>query len=592
MRAKWLVAVACGLPVLFFLVFLLTALSAPKSTDTSSPGNTKYTLDLEKDPEDWLQRRQRENGADFSYVIPFKIRENDKDKTIVTEVPKEKIIVREAGKRIRELDLFQPKADNLTIALAMDVSGSMARGTGESGKTKIAEARDAAYSFLDQLSNKADVGLILFNHEVMESEVLPPLGQTGTTEQIAHRGQVMQHVQKTPPQGGTAYVDATKRALEMLRTVKTGRRAIVVLTDGRDVDSTSSQEDVINLAKDEGIPVYTVGIGVPASNLPVSTILVLDQSTSMSRYAKSGDAKTKMGALKDAASRFVDLMPPHAQASLLPFSHRDPFKTTTPLTADQKLLKHQINGLVANGGTFLFSATESGIEELAKADTGNRYLVVLTDGQDMTRINGMTLASYRTQRIDRIVQQAKRERIKIYTLGFGSNDRNLPEQQRVDDSVLKRMAEGTGGEYFPARDQQELYQVFERLSALLHDDGIDEASLREMAKATGGAYFPAREASKLQKQFKLIADELQSTYVAKFPSRYQRADGLKDKIEIYVIDHQGKRISNVGAGDVTRRGLVVPEISHVTYLVILALLLVLLGIPGGLRRLYRSYGGA
>ena len=41
---------------------------------------------------------------------------------------------------------------------------------------------------------------------------------------------------------------------------------------------------------------------------------------------------------------------------------------------------------------------------------------------------------------------------------------------------MRRLADETGGKYFHASNQQELFEVFEKLSIELHDDGIDEAS--------------------------------------------------------------------------------------------------------------------
>jgi hypothetical protein len=52
------------------------------------------------------------------------------------------------------------------------------------------------------------------------------------------------------------------------------------------------------------------------------------------------------------------------------------------------------------------------------------------------------------------------------------------------------------------------------------------------------------------------------------------------------------RVSNVGTADYNVRGVVVPEMDYRVYLVLLALLAGLLLAPAGVRRLYRSFGGA
>ena len=85
---------------------------------------------------------------------------------------------------------------------------------------------------------------------------------------------------------------------------------------------------------------------------------------------------------------------------------------------------------------------------------------------------------------------------------------------------MERIAEATGGHYFHAGDEQKLFEIFEKLSIDLHDDGIDEeAAAENRLEKTGGKYFPAADASKLTASFGELANELQSTYTVTFRSR-------------------------------------------------------------------------
>src|SRR5688572_4263089 len=65
--------------------------------------------------------RERE-GKRARYVsLQFKL-VRTKDRSLDTSVSKERIVVLEDGKKVKELDIFQPSNQPLTVMLAMDVS--------------------------------------------------------------------------------------------------------------------------------------------------------------------------------------------------------------------------------------------------------------------------------------------------------------------------------------------------------------------------------------------------------------------------------------------------------------------------------------
>ena len=74
----------------------------------------------------------------------------------------------------------------------------------------------------------------------------------------------------------------------MLRDIP-GRRAVVLMTDGVDLNSKRTQKQVIERAKASHVPIYTIGIGEPGKNEPVTTVLVLDHSGSMAAKASDAD---------------------------------------------------------------------------------------------------------------------------------------------------------------------------------------------------------------------------------------------------------------------------------------------------------------
>jgi VWFA-related protein len=552
------------------VIALATLLLASVPGAAQNTENLRYKIDILKNGEDTVFAAFREhNGKQALYVtVQFKVLRVS-DGAVATDVDKDDIVIREDGHKVEELEIFAPRAP-LTTVLAMDISGSMENPSGDSGVRKIDEAKKAARIFLDHLSAKSETGLILFDHEMRVKE--PPLRDP--SQYAAHRRKVRQLIDAARPSGGTAYLDAAARGVEMLRGIA-GRRAVLVMTDGVDMNSKNTLAEVIKLATVNEVPIYTLGIGELGRYKDVTTVLVLDHSGSMKGKADAADLRSKIEALRTAASRFVELMRRDAKTTLLPFSSEvDP---PGSFSDNKQALIGRIQQLQPEGGTLLYDATYSGIETLLAArPTGKKAVVVLTDGKDESpgsRVSDQL-----------VIDRAKEENVPLYMLGLGR-----PEE--INEGVMKRMAAETGGKYFHAGSEQRLFEIFEKLSIDLHDDGINEKELRTLAEKTGGRFFWARDASQLANFFESLASELQSTYTVTFPSRRSSHDGTARGIDISV-ERGGVRLSNIGSADYNVHGVVVPEMDYRIYLVLLAVLGIFLLAPMGVRRLHRLYGGS
>ena len=535
---------------------LTAALLHAAQRDAASP---QYHIDLEPNV---ITSHEKDGKKGLYVTLHFKIRRG-KDGPAAEDVTKDEIAVLEDGRRVTDLEIFQPHAQGITTVLAMDVSGSMA------SNHKIEEARKAANAFLDKLDAKSDSGLITFDHRLLVQE---PPGRD-PARFAAHRRLLHQRINEATPGGGTAYLDATYEALQMLKNVK-GRKAVVLMTDGVDMNSSHTMFQVIEEAKGDQTPIYTIGIGEPGKNELVTTVLVLDHSGSMADRAANGDSKPKIEALREAASRFVELMRPTAKTTLLPFS--SDIQKPLPFSANKAELIRDIKELQPDKGTLLYDATWYGVETLAAARLpGKKAVVVLTDGVD---------ESPGSRRTDQdVIDAANAAGVRLYMLGLGRTE-------EINEPVMKKMAELTHGEYFHAENQQKLYEIFEKLSIDLHDDGIDEKALGRLAKATGGKYYPGHDVSKLSLIYDELTEELGSTYTATFASRHAD-DGTARKVEVFV-ERGGQRASGVANTGYTVHGVIVPEMDHRVYLVLLIGLGLLLAVPAGLRRLYRTPGGS
>ena len=544
------------------VVFAILAGAALAGADGPATPRS-YTIDPLDPNAVFASFRERDGRRSLYVTVPFTVRHAG-DGRVAADVPAEDVLVEEDGQSVEVVEMFRPHAEKLTTVLALDASGSMAAGR------KWAEAQQAAGVFLDRLDPRSDTGLILFDHRINLRE--PP--ERDPTRYPAHRALLRRHIATARPGGGTAYLDATFEAVQMLKGLP-GRRAVLLMTDGVDMNSTLRPDRVIKAAQVNEVPVYTLGVGEPGRNDPVTTVLVLDHSESMKERAREGDQATKIEALRRAAARFVELMRPTARTTLLPFSGE--VETPGPFSADKEALKRGIRSLRPSGGTSLYDAAFVGVETLAAArPAGKKALVVLTDGRDEDP--GSRHAD------DDVIERAREEGVALHMLGLG-------RPREINEPVMRRMAERTGGSYHHAADERRLIDLFEQLSIDLHDDGIDEGALRELAAKTGGKYRPARDVSKLREVYEQLAEELQSSYTVTYRSRRPSHDGTARGISVRIV-RGGVAVSDTASAGYQVRGLVVPTMDPSVYLGLLAVLGVLLALPSALRRLTRPGGGA
>ncbi|HMP59670.1 MAG TPA: VWA domain-containing protein [Gemmatales bacterium] len=451
------------------------------------------------------------------------------------------LVIYEDGQEVHRIQPQAVQPGPVAAMLVLDTSGSMSR------QNKLAEGQAAARRFFAALDPTTPSGLVLFHHEIYLR--LPPR---------LERRELSEHVAGAVAAGGTAYLDATVAALDLLPAPKPGeRRAVVLLTDGRDVNSRPSLAEVVEQARARQAAVYTVGLGEPGRHDYIRTALVLDRSGSMSDGGK-------MTGLKRAARRFIDLLPSEAaDVTLIAFNDEIHFLLEpAQFTSDQQQLTQALDRLKPVGETRLWDAVLQGLRTLdasrASAPRPPRLaLVALTDGID-------NRSSSRGP--EPVIALARRLSIPIYMLGLGRG-RELQEEH------LREVAARTGGQYHAITDANRLTEVFESLSIDLHDDGIDETGLRWLADQTGGEYFDVRQADRLGQVFERVAVHLESTYAVTFRSRRDRADGTARGIEIRLGD-----LAQVDSSYKTY-GLMTPASEPRLYLGALATVLVLLALP-------------
>ena len=134
----------------------------------------------------------------------------------------------------------------------------------------------------------------------------------------------------------------------------------------------------------------------------------------------------------------------------------------SPLTVDYGAAALFLNamdpGLIPIQGTNLGEALNVALDAFEEGSRDHRALVVVTDGED------------HEGQIDEAIERAVDEGVQIYTVGIGSlegvpipefdaagvrggfirDDEGTVVTTRLDESTLERVAQATGGRYFPA----------------------------------------------------------------------------------------------------------------------------------------------
>ncbi|HQR05855.1 MAG TPA: VWA domain-containing protein [Gemmatales bacterium] len=519
-------------PILAALAFLCLILTLQVA---AAPGDDDYRLEL----------LGFVDASQFPEVA-VKFRILDKKGEPAKELPKADIVIYEDGKEVHRIKPKVLREVPSSAMLVLDTSGSMAR------QEKLAEAQRASRVFLERLDPETGCGLVLFHHQPYERLTA-----------VKERTELLRKIHDSEPAGGTACFDAIMTALEMLdKEGRDHRHALVVMTDGRDVNSKAKLDDVIQLAKARETPVHCIGLGEAGKNQPVRTMLVLDKSGSMNDQGK-------MKSLKKAASRYIELLPERgAETSLITFS--SVVSRAEEFGADKERLLRKVDAIRAQGDTAIYDALWEALETMnaARASSSGpvprQALILLTDGLD-------NRSRHHPQEI---VERAKEENVRIFTLGLGTG-------REIDPRILKGLADETDGKFYHVESPDKLTEIFEELSIDLHDDGIDEQALQRLAASTGGMYHHVREIDKLQAAFAQLAATVENTHSIKFTSHRARHDGTARGIEIKLGS-----LSTLQAGYATH-GLLTPQSHSGLYLAGLAGLLGLLMVP----LLWRARGG-
>ncbi len=216
-----------------------------------------------------------------------------------------------------------------------------------------------------------------------------------------------------------------------------------------------------------------------AQSLPASgrdLLLAVDISGSMKQRDMSlgNNAVTRLAAVKDVVGQFITHRSGDRLGLLLFGTH--PYMQT-PLTFDHQTLSTLLDEArigFAGERTAIGDAIGLAVKHLLKRPEHHRVLVLLTDGSD-------TASEIKPRRA---AELAAGEGIKIYTVGIGADEMQLPGllfRRRInpsadlDEATLQEISRLTGGKYFRARNPEqlrEIYSALEELEPIAQNDDV------------------------------------------------------------------------------------------------------------------------
>ena len=209
-----------------------------------------------------------------------------------------------------------------------------------------------------------------------------------------------------------------------------------------------------------------VGEPVRVKNSGRDILLVTDISQSMleNDFSYRGRRLNRLNAVKTVVSDFIEKRPDD-RIGLILFGSRAYLQA--PITYDKKSvidILRQTDAGMAGNSTAIGDALGLALKTLRKADRPDeKIIILLTDGENND--GALSLA----QAID----LAKKENIKVYTIGVGSSDNFMASfmglnlaGSGLDEKSLRELAEETEGRYFRATDLNSLAEVYEAINRL------------------------------------------------------------------------------------------------------------------------------
>lgn len=188
-----------------------------------------------------------------------------------------------------------------------------------------------------------------------------------------------------------------------------------------------------------------------ASNFDI--VLAIDSSGSM----LAEDYKpNRIEVAKEAALSFLNYTPENSRIGVISFSGVPFIKQR--LTSDMKAVEKAINNISVEpiGGTAIGSAIITATNLLIESEK-TRLIILLTDGQNNVGPS-----------IEEAIRFANENNVNIYTIGVATKEGglypNLSFVSKLDSETLKKIAEGTNGKYYEAKNETAIFEIYQEIA--------------------------------------------------------------------------------------------------------------------------------
>ncbi|HCY76397.1 MAG TPA: aerotolerance regulator BatA [Ignavibacteriales bacterium] len=217
---------------------------------------------------------------------------------------------------------------------------------------------------------------------------------------------------------------------------------------------------IIALARPQN---FSAGQSVNSEGIDIA--MVLDISGSM----LAEDFKpNRLEAAKEVIDKFVSARTTD-RIGLVIFS-REAF-TQCPLTIDYSVLRNLLGGIktgMIEDGTAIGNGIANGVNRLKDSNAESKVIILLTDGVnnagEVDPVSAAEIASTFGIRIYTIGVGTRGEAPYPVQTPFGTRYQMVPVE--IDEAILKKIAEITGGEYFRATNNKALEEIYNKIDKM------------------------------------------------------------------------------------------------------------------------------
>ncbi|MDX1463178.1 MAG: VWA domain-containing protein [Marinirhabdus sp.] len=204
----------------------------------------------------------------------------------------------------------------------------------------------------------------------------------------------------------------------------------------------------------------------------IDIVIAIDVSASM--LARDLQPN-RLEALKNVAARFINDRPSD-RIGLVEYAGES--YTKTPLTSDKEIVLSALQSIQYNtiieGGTAIGMGLATAVNRLKESRAKSKVIILMTDGENNSGFIDPKIAS----------ELAVEFGIKVYTIGLGTNGMAMSpigirvdgsfqygrQQVRIDEALLKEIAEVTNGKYFRATSTSKLNEIYDEINTLEKTD--------------------------------------------------------------------------------------------------------------------------